>query len=370
MFDALKKTSIKNCLIITVVCLLAGGALIAWQGKGAFYAATGYKNFESLEPEEIKGQLVEAHIKENFSYYLEEYEQDKNTGRRTTKFLYYLIWTGDDDAEDYRYMTIKVPVSYRSRMDDMAEAYQNGVAVEPITFHGEIKKLDDEEYEYFNDTFTSLGWTAQEIAEGTLPYYINVYASKASMDGIAIVLCVVGAALAVFGLVRGIKAFTGGYLKKIKEDISSAGCTEASAESDFNSAPAYTKKGDLRVGRLFTYYVAGPCPRAIPHGKILWAYQNTVTHRTNGVKTGTTYNVLVYVDGQKNPVTLDVPDETVAQDILQRYMSILPWVVVGYTDDLKRMFNKDRSAFLNLRYNTVEHVAVEPGIDGYSNSPQ
>ena len=142
------------------------------------------------------------------------------------------------------------------------------------------------------------------------------------MDGIAIVLSLVGAALIVFGLVRGIKAFTGGYLKKIKEDINSAGCTEASAESDYNSAPSYTKKGDLRVGRLFTYHVVGPCPRAI------------------------------------------------AQDILQRYMTILPWVVVGYTDDLKRMFNKDRAAFLNLRYNTVEHVAVEPGMEGYSNAPQ
>ncbi|MCI8464124.1 MAG: hypothetical protein HFG25_14495 [Lachnospiraceae bacterium] len=370
MFDALKKTSIKNCLIIAVICLLAGGALIVWQGKGAFYAVTGYKNFESLAPEQIKGQLVEAHISENFGYYLEEYEKDKNTGRTTTKFLYYIIWTGDENATDYRYMTIKVPVSYRSRMNDMAEAYQNGTSVEPITFYGEIKKLDEEENDYFENTLTGLGWTQQEIADGTLPYYINVFASKSSMDGIAIVLSLVGAALIVFGLVRGIKAFTGGYLKKIKEDINSAGCTEASAESDYNSAPSYTKKGDLRVGRLFTYHVVGPCPRAIANSKILWAYQNTVTHRTNGVKTGTTYNVMVYVDGQKNPVTLDVPNETTAQDILQRYMTILPWVVVGYTDDLKRMFNKDRAAFLNLRYNTVEHVAVEPGMEGYSNAPQ
>ena len=123
MFDALKKTSIKNCLIIAVICLLAGGALIVWQGKGAFYAVTGYKNFESLAPEQIKGQLVEAHISENFGYYLEEYEKDKNTGRTTTKFLYYIIWTGDENATDYRYMTIKHPVNYRSRMKNMTEAH-------------------------------------------------------------------------------------------------------------------------------------------------------------------------------------------------------------------------------------------------------
>ena len=28
------------------------------------------------------------------------------------------------------------------------------------------------------------------------------------------------------------------------------------------------------------------------------------------------------------------------------------------------MFNKDRAQFLQLRYNTVEHVAVEPGFEG------
>ena len=105
---------------------------------------------------------------------------------------------------------------------------------------------------------------------------------------------------------------------------------------------------------------------AIPNSKILWAYQNTTTHRTNGIKTGVTYSVMIYVDGRKDAFNIGVPDETTAQNMLTRINDTLPWVVVGYSDDLKKTFSKDRAQFLELRYNTVEHVAVEPGLEGFN----
>ena len=48
--------------------------------------------------------------------------------------------------------------------------------------------------------------------------------------------------------------------------------------------------------------------------------------------------------------------------------SMYPWVVVGYTEDLKRMFFKDRAQFMQLRYNSVEHTTVEPGFEGFQNN--
>ena len=65
---------------------------------------------------------------------------------------------------------------------------------------------------------------------------------------------------------------------------------------------------------------------------------------------------------------ISVPDETTAQDILQNIDRRYPWVVVGYTEDLKKMFFKDHSQFLQLRYNTVEHTTVEPGFEGFQNN--
>lgn len=61
---------------------------------------------------------------------------------------------------------------------------------------------------------------------------------------------------------------------------------------------------------------------------------------------------------------MSVPDEAAAQKILQKMNAIFPWVIIGYSDELKKMFDKDRAQFLQLRYNTCEHVPVEPDIYG------
>ena len=94
---------------------------------------------------------------------------------------------------------------------------------------------------------------------------------------------------------------------------------------------------------------------------------NRVTHRTNGIKTGTTYSIVIVVEGVKNAYTLPVDNEQMALDILEKIDKMFPWVVVGYSDQLKTMLAKDRAAFVNLRYNTCEHVAVEPGFEAYYN---
>ena len=112
-----------------------------------------------------------------------------------------------------------------------------------------------------------------------------------------------------------------------------------------------------------TYYHSGADYRAIPHNKVMWAYQVTTTHRTNGIKTGTTYSVLYYIDGYKNAITLGVANEATALEILRRLNETCPWIVIGFSDELKKLFNKNRAEFLQLRYNTVEHTPLEPGFN-------
>ena len=101
---------------------------------------------------------------------------------------------------------------------------------------------------------------------------------------------------------------------------------------------------------------------------MLWAYQNTTTHRTNGIKTGVTYSVVIFIDGQKTGYTIGVPNEATAQEILKKMNEMFPWVVIGYSEDLRKLFHKDRVHFLELRYNKVAHVAVEPGFEGFNDS--
>ena len=361
MFEELKKKALKGTLAWSIILIIGGVVLAGWNAMDAFYSVQGGVDFSTLTPDDVGSQIVNIDLAENYGCYLEEYSRNTKTNATTTTDYYYVIAIGDLNGPDGRFMTIKAPASYGSRLDTMADNTSNYAASTPINFRGKLKKLDSEELYYFNDYFADAGFTESETAAVTIPYYIDAFPSPSLSFGFYIILFVVGVVLLIYGIYRIASAASGGALKKMHQDIANAGYTEASIESDYRSAQAFDKKGDLKVGKLMTYYTAGSIPRALPNNKIMWAYQNTVTHRTNGVKTGTTYNVMVFDELAPKGRTFAVANETVAQDILNLYHATLPWVVVGYSDELKKLYNKDRTQFLQLRYNTCEHTAVEPG---------
>ena len=369
MFETLRKKSLKSSLVGSIILILIGVGLIFFQGPEAFYAVVGYADFESLEPDDIHSRImVDVELTTNFGYFIEEYEENTDTHYRRTTDLYYVIWTGDDNAIDYRYMAIKVPVSYKSKMEEMADNTYEGYLSDPISFSGKIRKMSSKEYQYFTKYFTdgADGWTTEEFEEWTLPYYIQTQVSKTSTNVMAIIISLIGLGFLAWGIVRICRAAAGSYLKNFRKAIAAEGCTETTVESDFNSAQSFTKNGSIKIGRLFIYDTSSSVPKAIPASKMIWAHQVTTTHRTNGIKTGTSYSILIYLEREKNSVSLSVPNEAMCQAILERINTTFPWVVVGFSEEIKRLFNRDRAQFLSLRYNTVEHVAVDPAMASYN----
>lgn len=356
MFEELKKKSFRSSLILTIILACIGLALAIHFALGAWYVTTGYVPFVDLTPEEISNQWVAVDLEDNYGSFADTTEKRDNRPA-TVINIYYVIATGDYYDLDYRYMAVNVPASYEKRMDKMANGENSG----PIFLSGRILKMDDKVYRYFKDYFLEAGFTEEEFEAQTIPYYLKVYANETSENIGTMVAFLAGVVLIFIAILRIIMAASGGYMKRLKEDIASIGVSETTAESDWNSATQIAK--NIRLGRLFTFYMEGSKPRAIPNTKIIWAYQNTTTHRTNGIKTGTTYSVMLWVDGRKNAFNLSVPNEATAQEMLKRYGATLPWVVVGYSEDLRKMYHSNRAQFLQLRYNTVEHTAVMPGFD-------
>lgn len=372
MFESLRKKAFKKVLVSSAIIIIIGAGLTIFMGKHAFYAVFGYATFEDLKPDQIHNQLVDLSITQTFDAFMYEEEVNSDTGRRISVTAYYYAFNsgGENLDLDYVIMSVKVPSDYHSTMEEIAEYNYKNQAYYPNPLHlsGEIKKMDEEQLQYFREYLQEyLGLTDAEFNEYSIPYYVNVFKSKTSENIMSVLICAAGIALLIVGFVRIIRSATGSSMKKLMNDFAQVGCPEASAESDYNSAVSYVKNGDTKMGRLFTYYMSGSSPRAIPNTKLMWAYQITTTHRTNGIKTGTTYSVMLYVDDSRNCVTLPMPNEAVTQDFLRKINDTLPWVVVGYSDELKKMFNKERSKFLSLRYNTVEHVAVEPGFENFNN---
>lgn len=325
--------------------------LVFWSGD-LKSVLKGPVKFESLTPDEIQdGVIVEASINTNFDWFIEEYEENTDTHKTTSKYFYYVIWTGDDDATDWRYMGIKVPASDAEVMDAMAEAYYNGEYFDTtVEYAGAIREMTEEEYSYFEDFFMEGGWTEEEIEAGTLPYYIDAGALVGGSAVFVYVLVVIDAALILGGILVLIFALNGSGLKTIKKELSDAGFTENDAEYEYDNAKVFAKSNDIRIGRRLLFYMSGSKAHIIPTDKIVWAHMKTTTHRTNGIKTGTTYEVAVYTYGKK-AFNIGVKKESVTLEILECINSTMPWAVVGYSDDLNRLFFSNYPEFLQLRYN-------------------
>lgn len=351
MFDKLKKKSIKKSLFSVILLVVIGLFLIGVQFSSLMSLLKGHAKFETLAPDEIyEGLIVDASINTNFGYFAESYEENTDTHATRTTDLYYVIWTGDEDDEDFRYMGIKVPASDEDAMEAMAEATYYYEYSDPIAYSGTIKKMNDEEYKYFKEYFTDSDWTEEEVEDWTLPYYINVGALTGGAAATVYVIFGIGVVLVLLGIITFITALNGGKLKALKKELEAAGISDTETEYDYESARVFDEKAGIRIGRKLTYFMGGSKPHVIPNDKLVWAFQRTITHRTNGIKTGTTYEVVLN-NYDKKSFHVSVKKEAMSVEILQYIAQNMPWVVVGYNDDLNKLFNKDYQNFLEICYN-------------------
>ncbi len=354
MLAELKKKSIMRAIPLVLLFVIAGGVLFAAEFSNIRSLLRGHVKFETLLPDEINGDLiVEASINTNFGAYMEEYSKNTKTNVTRTTDIYYVIWTGDDDSEDYKYMGIKVPASYGGQMDRMAEATYNYEMSDTIHFTGAVNKMSSEEYQYFREYFQESDWTDEEIDEYTLPYYISVGALTGGAATSAYVIFGIGIALIVFGVIILLYALSGGDVKAFQKEAATLGMSEMELEAEYAGARVMIQKDNLRIGRRLIFYMTGRRTRVIVNDKIVWAYQQSTTHRTNGIKTGTTYEILVYLLNEKKARRINMPGEEKAGEVLQYMYDNIPTAVVGYTDELLSLFNKDYQGFLNLRYHNA-----------------
>jgi len=354
MLAELKKKSIMRAIPLVLLFVIAGGVLFAAEFSNIRSLLRGHVKFETLLPDEINGDLiVEASINANFGAYMEEYSKNTKTNVTRTTDIYYVIWTGDDDSEDYKYMGIKVSASYGGQMDRMAEATYNYEMSDTIHFTGAVNKMSSEEYQYFREYFQESDWTDEEIDEYTLPYYISVGALTGGAATSAYVIFGIGIALIVFGVIILLYALSGGDVKAFQKEAATLGMSEMELEAEYAGARVMIQKDNLRIGRRLIFYMTGRRTRVIVNDKIVWAYQQSTTHRTNGIKTGTTYEILVYLLNEKKARRINMPGEEKAGEVLQYMYENIPTAVVGYTDELLSLFNKDYQGFLNLRYHNA-----------------
>lgn len=356
MFDKLKKKSVKSSLVTVIILLVIGIALCAFQLSNMIAVLKGRDVFEELKPEEIKeGLVVDASITANFGAFMERYEKNTSTGVKRTTALYYIIWTGTDNDTDFRYMAVRVPASWEDKMEDMADNTFDNKYSDPIEISGTIKKMSSEESKYFTEYMMEFGYTKEEVQEMVLPYYIHQGSLGNTSAGTVYVVFGLGVILIAWGVIYLVMVMNGSKLKTLRKEIAESGYSEEQVDADWTAAAEILTKEALKIGQLFTYFNEGSKPHAIRNTGLVWAYMKTTTHKTNGITTGTTYEVLMFTK-EKKQYSVGVADEAAARHVLDEMGKRMPWILLGYDEELRKLFKKNIDEFLDIRYNKIEKL--------------
>jgi hypothetical protein len=80
---------------------------------------------------------------------------------------------------------------------------------------------------------------------------------------------------------------------------------------------------------------------------IVWIYFQVTKHRTNGIPTGKTFSTICY---DRHGEKVEIPgSEAEVMGLVEQIHTRVPWAIVGYTDNIKLAWEKDRT-------NLITHV--------------
>ena len=349
MFQELKKKSWKKSILATIIILAV--AVLIWLNSldGVFDLIMGPQTLEEIEVEDINSQYVETDIYFVMDCFAEYVTKSSQTNIERTQWLYYIIPVGDEE-----YMAVRVNPAVGDILDDICDetwdylsGYANGTYT---TYHmtGKITRMSGEELTHYYNWFEEAGFTQAEIDQYALPYMIqnNMVGGAVFSAGVpeAIVpFAIVGLLFFVWGVVRIVKAATGGYQKNIKNFIlKNPGISGEMVSADYAAAEDL---GAMKIGRLFTVFNKGKKSYILKNEEIAWAYLQRTTHRRNGVHTGTTYAVVLRTMDKKM-YTIGLANEDMVMRALEQYAIVAPGAVLGYSEDRKKAYNADVASFV------------------------
>lgn len=351
MLEHLKKKSIKSSIPAFLIMLVVGLGLCVYQFNNVVSAIKGHDVLSELKPEKIKeGMVIDASIEANNGAFMEIYTT--TGGKKTTTALYYIISIDADNNPPY--MAVRVPASMEKEMEAMADRTFSGKFSDPIHISGTVKEMNSSTQKYFISYMKEFGFTEKEVKDMMVPYYIQHGKIGDMVSEVVYIIFGIGALLAIWSIIYMLMVMKGMKLKRIRKEIAESGYSEEQVDADWASASEILVKDAMKIGQVFTFIDDG-IPHAIKKDRLVWAYMKTTTHKTNGITTGTTYSVIMFTKDNKE-FDINVKDEAAARHVLEEMGNRMPWMLLGYDDELRRCYKKNINEFLDIRYNKIEKM--------------
>lgn len=185
-----------------------------------------------------------------------------------------------------------------------------------------------------------------QIAGAILPYTLSMVDAVHWQWWAGLVILIGTGITGAASLWRGLQRLSDHTLHPIWKGLSRFGgevpMTVDAIERDLNM-DAKSISGKMQIGQKWLVKPGGNFT-AIKLDDVVWLYKSTVTHRTNGIKTGVNHSAKIY---DIHGVEMDVgAKEKVVAEILTHVYERAPWAVAGHSADIENAWKKDRPKFL------------------------
>ncbi len=363
MLKEFKKLSLKKVMPGIIIMMVIACILLGIWGRDVITVLKGPVPFESLSMEELDGQYVTLDLNLTFGDYMEEITTTKNkygsTVSRRSSHKYYVILVGGlepymaDSSLWFQYMGIEIPSKYYDEMESVVrnsykflDSYDKLDLRTSITLRGEIRPMEDKMLRYYKDFFTSADYTNEEFETYCAPYYIAVNELSTGPIFNSCIFTGIGVLLLIISLYMLIKALTGGYQKAMVKALGAGGDMNLQmADSDYQTSKSICR--DFKIGNRYLFSTVNAKTFVVELDKLIWAYTHETQHKKYGRTVNTTYMIMLYTDDKKKE-SVSISSKEDCQAILQQLSDSNSAIIIGYTDQLMNLYQKNYPEFIRL----------------------
>jgi hypothetical protein len=106
----------------------------------------------------------------------------------------------------------------------------------------------------------------------------------------------------------------------------------------------HTKVGDLHLTPTWLAHLKSSDLKATRFDDIAWIYKMVTTHRTNGVRTGTTYTAQIW--DRHGAQMIVQAKEDVVNEMLNATVQRAPWALAGHNPEIEKAWKSNRASVL------------------------
>ena len=352
MLKQLKMYSLRKVLVWVLVTLVGGAVFLAMRVPGVVMLAKGPAYLDDVPVEELEGKYVTADVE----YILDWFAYTESSKGAVTE-KEYIIPVG---TQEFMALVLdgKMVEQGEALMNDTADYLNGGSDVEwYMQVQGTVRPLEGEHLRYFKEAF-AYDELSPENQALVLPLGLYVGDVGAHDQVTMWFFFGIGLVLVAIGLFLVVKALTGGYQKSIKTYCQGDPMALEQLERFYEETPPVH---GVRLGRDLLLVQQDAATILLEAQRVVWAYGQTVQHRTNGIPTGKTYALILRTDNGKM-YTVPMKKDAVPE-VLEAMHDAYPDWVMGYSKDLEDIY-KQSPVELRERKRAAMAAATVPTVSG------